>query len=113
VETNAVALSGEIAAIEPLRHTPAGIPLVNFTLLHRSRQIEGGYKREVDCEIAGVAVGEIAVGLARMRQGHQVSVEGFLNRKNRMSAQLVLHVTRAQELKGTDHAKNGTGQGPR
>jgi len=25
VETNAVALSGELVAIEPLRHTPAGI----------------------------------------------------------------------------------------
>ena len=34
-------------------------------------------------------------------------LEGFLNRKNRMSAQLILHVTRAQELKDTSHAKNG------
>ena len=107
METNAVALSGEIAAIEPLRHTPAGIPLVNFKLLHKSRQVEAGYKRQVDCEIAGVAVGEIAVGMSRMRQGHLVSVEGFLNRKNRMSAQLILHVTRAQDLKDTNHAKNG------
>ena len=108
METNAVTLSGELVAIEPLRHTPAGIPLVDFRLLHKSRQVEGGYKRQVDCEIAGVAVGEIAVGMARMRRGHQVSVEGFLNRKNRMSAQLVLHVTRAQELEDTNHAKNGT-----
>jgi primosomal replication protein N len=46
--------------------------------------------------------------MSRMRRGHQVSVEGFLNRKNRMSAQLVLHVTRAQELEETNHAKNGT-----
>jgi primosomal replication protein N len=107
VETNAVALSGELAAIEPLRHTPAGIPLVNFKLLHKSRQVEGGYKRQVDCEIVGVALGEIAMAMSRMPQGRLVSVEGFLNRKNRMSAQLILHVTRAQELKDTSHAKNG------
>ena len=107
METNAVALSGELSAIEPLRHTPAGIPLVNFRLLHKSQQVEGGYKRQVDCEITGIALGEIAVAVSRMPQGRLVSVEGFLNRKNRMSAQLILHVTRAHELKDTNHAKNG------
>ena len=33
-----MALSGELAAIEPLRYTPAGIPLLSFKLTHRSRQ---------------------------------------------------------------------------
>jgi primosomal replication protein N len=107
VDTNAVVLSGEIAAIEPLRRTPAGIPLINFKLVHRSRQVEGGYKRQVDCEISGIAVGETAMAMSRMQQGHLVSLEGFLNRKNRMSAQLMLHVTKAQQLKERDHAKNG------
>ncbi len=111
MDVNAVALSGELVAIEPLRHTPAGIPLLNFRLSHKSRQIEAGYKRQVDCEMNGVALGEIAVEMSRMQQGHAVTVEGFLNRKNRMSAQLVLHVTKAQTLKETDHAKNGTKQG--
>jgi primosomal replication protein N len=99
VEVNAVALSGELVDIEPLRHTPAGIPLVNFRLAHKSRQLEAGYKRQVECEMSGVAVGEVAVAMSRIRQGHAVSVEGFLNRKNRMSAQLILHVTKAQMLK--------------
>ena len=99
MEVNAVALSGELADIEPLRHTPAGIPLVNFRLAHKSRQLEAGYKRQVECEMSGMAVGEVAVAMSRMRQGHAVSVEGFLNRKNRMSAQLILHVTKAQTLK--------------
>jgi primosomal replication protein N len=99
VEVNAVALSGELVDIEPLRHTPAGIPLVNFRLAHKSRQLEAGYKRQVECEMSGLAIGEIAVAMSRMRQGHAVSIEGFLNRKNRMSAQLILHVTKAQTLK--------------
>ena len=107
VDTNAVTLAGEIAAIEPLRRTPAGIPLINFKLVHRSQQVEGGYKRQVDCELAGIAVGETAMAMSRMQQGGLVSVEGFLNRKNRMSAQLILHVTKAQELKERSHAKNG------
>ena len=99
MEINAVALSGELVDLEPLRHTPAGIPLVSFRLAHKSRQLEAGYKRQVECEMSAIAIGEVAVAMSRMRQGHAVSVEGFLNRKNRMSAQLILHVTKAQTVK--------------
>lgn len=107
METNAVTLCGELTTIEPLRRTPAGIPLISFRLLHKSHQVEAGYKRQVDCEIAGVAVGDSAMALSRMQQGRRVSLEGFLNRKNRMSTQLILHVTKAHESKDTSHAKNG------
>ena len=95
MERNVVALSGELKAIEPLRHTPAGIPLLNFRLAHKSQQMEAGYKRQVECELNGIAIGDIAVVMSRMPAGAAVHVEGFLNRKNRMSAQLVLHVTNA------------------
>jgi primosomal replication protein N len=100
VERNVVALSGELKTIEPLRHTPAGIPLLNFRLAHKSQQMEAGYKRQVECEVNGIAIGEVAVVMSRMPAGAAVSVEGFLNRKNRMSAQLVLHVTSAHHLEG-------------
>ncbi len=105
MEINAVALSGELAAIEPLRHTPAGIPLLNFKLAHKSRQVEAGYKRQVECEMNGVAMGEVAVEMSRFGAGQQVRLDGFLNRKNRMSAQLILHVTQAQLLKENDYAE--------
>jgi len=105
VEINAVALSGELAAIEPLRHTPAGIPLLNFKLAHKSRQIEAGYKRQVECEMNGVAMAEVAVEMSRFGVGQQVRLSGFLNRKNRMSTQLILHVTQAQLLKETSNAE--------
>jgi primosomal replication protein N len=110
VERNAVALSGELKDIEPLRHTPAGIPLLNFKLAHKSQQMEAGYKRQVECELNGIAIGEIALVMSRMQAGATVNLEGFLNRKNRMSAQLVLHVTNAGTLKETDHAKTGIRQ---
>ncbi|MBX9812049.1 MAG: primosomal replication protein N [Burkholderiales bacterium] len=105
MEINAVALSGELAAIEPLRHTPAGIPLLNFKLAHKSRQIEAGYKRQVECEMNGVAMAEVAVEMSRFGVGQQVRLSGFLNRKNRMSTQLILHVTQAQLLKETSNAE--------
>ena len=60
--TNEVALSGELAAVEPLRYTPAGIPLLSFRLLHRSQQTEAGLKRQVECEVSGVAMAEVGDG---------------------------------------------------
>ena len=97
--TNEVALSGELTAIEPLRYTPAGVPLLNFRLLHRSQQAEAGVKRQVECEVNGVAMAEVAVALSRLKPGQAARVKGFLNRRNRMSAQLVFHATDAQVIK--------------
>jgi primosomal replication protein N len=95
---NAVTLAGTLGHVEPLRHTPAGLPLLQFTLAHKSMQIEAGFKRQVECEMNCVALGELANELARKSAGTGVSVTGFLNRKNRMSAQLILHATRTELL---------------
>ena len=42
--------------MEPLRHTPAGLPLLNFKLVHKSLQVEGGYRRQVECEVSCIAL---------------------------------------------------------
>jgi primosomal replication protein N len=97
--TNELMLSGELTAVEPLRYTPAGIPLLNFRMLHRSQQVEAGLKRQVECEVSGVAMAEVAVALSHLKPGQAARVKGFLNRKNRMSAQLVFHATEAQATK--------------
>lgn len=94
MESNSLALSGALVAIEPLRHTPAGVPLLNFKLAHKSQQVEAGLKRQVECEMNGVAIGDEAVEMSRLQAGQAISVSGFLNRKNRMSTQLILHVTK-------------------
>jgi len=99
VEANEVALTGELATIEPLRYTPAGIPLLAFRLLHRSRQTEAGLKRQVECEMGGVAMADVAVAMARLKPGQAVKLSGFLNRKNRLSTQLILHATAALAIK--------------
>jgi primosomal replication protein N len=99
VDANEIALSGELTTIEPLRYTPAGIPVLGFKLMHRSRQVEAGLKRQVECEMGGVAMAEVAVSMARLKPGQVVKVSGFLNRKNRMSAQMILHATEAKAIK--------------
>jgi primosomal replication protein N len=116
VDANAVSLTGEVAAMEPLRHTPAGLALLQFKLAHKSQQIEGGYRRQVECEVNCIAMGDAATRLSKIAAGAAVKVTGFLNRKNRMSAQLVLHATLTEILKEADHGNDeqgrpGTGEG--
>ena len=94
-----MSLTGHLAATEPLRHTPAGLPLVQFRLAHKSVQLEAGYKRQVECEVSCIAMGDAAVTLSRLEGGTQVRVTGFLNRKNRMSRELVLHANSTEIVK--------------
>lgn len=97
MSANSVALTGEIASIETLRHTPAGVPIVNFTLRHRSQQIEAGGARLAAFDVAVVAAGEVAQTAARFRPGEQIALQGFLAARSHKGAQvgtqLVLHVT--------------------
>ena len=95
---NTVSLTATLAAMEPLRHTPAGLPVVDFTLAHASQQTEAGTPRQVECEMTAKAAGEIATRVAQMRQGCMVEAQGFLNRKHRMSRQMVLHVTNIEMI---------------
>lgn len=100
MDANTVEITGTLREIEPLRHTPAGIPLVSFVLAHASSQIEAGHARRVECEVKGVALGEPATRMTGYKAGDEITVQGFLNRRNRMSAQLVLHATRTELTKG-------------
>jgi primosomal replication protein N len=97
-DANAVCLTGKLSATEPLRHTPAGLPLFAFRLAHTSTQVEAGFRRKVECEVSCIAMGDAATQLSRVKAGADVKVTGFLNRKNRMSAQLVLHATSTEIL---------------
>jgi primosomal replication protein N len=49
--------------------------------------------------VSGVAMAEVAVAMSGLKPGQAARVKGFLNRKNRMSAQLIFHVTEAQAIK--------------
>jgi primosomal replication protein N len=88
LQANTVTLSGTITSIDPLRHTPAGIPLVRFQLNHGSTQIEAGIQRQVECDVSGVGIGEIATALSKYQTGAAI-----LSKKGRGGTQIILHVT--------------------
>jgi primosomal replication protein N len=87
---NKLVLQAEVVQIEPLRYTPAGIPLLSVVLRHASEQIEAGMKRKVECEVNAVILGDLA--LKGLKTGAQITAQGFLARRSLKSTQLVMHI---------------------
>jgi len=83
-------LQAEVVQIEPLRYTPAGIPLLSVVLRHVSEQMEAGMKRKAECEVNAVILGDLA--LQGLKTGQQIIARGFLARRSLKSTQLVMHI---------------------
>ena len=83
-------LKAEVVHIEPLRYTPAGIPLLSVSLRHVSEQFEAGMKRKVECEVNAVALGDLA--LMAIKLGANIQATGFLAKRSLKSTQLVMHI---------------------
>lgn len=94
---NAVTLAGTLIAVDNLRYTPAGLPLASFKLAHESVQNEAGVQRKVECEIDGIAIGDLAPAIAAEKSGNRVILHGFLARKDRMNPKLILHLTHIEK----------------
>jgi len=89
-------LSGVVISLEPIRYTPAGIPLLSFVLQHASEQVEAGLKRKVECEVNAVALGDIAKH--NIQLGANIKAKGFLAKRSAKSTQLVLHIEKLEVI---------------
>ena len=83
-------LQAVVFKIEPLRYTPAGIPLLSVVLQHESEQIEAGMKRKVGCEVNAVILGDLCK--QKIEVGSQMIATGFLAKRSLKSTQLVMHI---------------------
>lgn len=86
-----------------MRYTPAGVPVSEGVLQHSSQQIEADVPRQVECEIAVVALGESARWLEAAPLGGVVKLTGFLAAKSRNSKTPVLHVNSIEFLEGNEN----------
>jgi len=75
-----------------LRYTPAGMPIVNAVLQHRSQQMEAGIARQTEFEIAALAAGELSKQFIQAPLGGLYQFSGFLDKKSRNSKSLVFHI---------------------
>jgi len=112
--SNEFVMTGQLSERDALRHTPAGIALVNFRITHESEQLEAGSERQVYADVACVAVEDEARLIAAAPLGTAVRLTGFLAGRgsagaprgaaaevgpkagSRSGRQLVLHVTRIE-----------------
>ena len=97
---NRVELSGRLLEAGTLRHTPAGVAALQFTLAHESEQQEAGVTRKVQAEIGAIAFEAQARLIAGRPLGSAVKIEGFLSAKSKRAKKLMLHVTNVEFVEG-------------
>ena len=91
---NQLVLGGAVCKVPETRYNPAGIPLTQFSLEHRSRQTEAGMEREAYCRIVVIAGGKSLSEQAKaLSEGQTVKVKGFIARADSRQGQvkIVLH----------------------
>jgi primosomal replication protein N len=109
VAVNRVELSGQLLARGALRHTPAGVAVIEFSLGHASRQEEAEAMRRVECEVACVALGTTAGLLAAAKLGDRMGVQGFLAAKSLKNRNVVLHVKEIEFQEGNENGIQAQG----
>jgi primosomal replication protein N len=89
---NRLVLSGRLIERGALRHTPAGLPALEFKLEHQSELSEDNQVRKVSVQIKAIAIGAITQGLATLALGDSNTFAGFLA-GTRNGRGLLFHVT--------------------
>jgi primosomal replication protein N len=79
---------------QSLRYTPAGIPALDFRLLHESQDQNG---HDATIELGGVAFGLQAETLVKTALGSDLKVDGFL-RHSAKSKNIILQVEHFETL---------------
>jgi primosomal replication protein N len=90
---NQTVLEGIVVSRDTLRTTPGGVATLHLTLNHQSIQREANAEVAVEVEMNAVAFGELAVEMNSVKAGDNISIKGFLSRKNRFSPMPILHIT--------------------
>lgn len=101
MQDNRLVLAGVVGNTPQLRHSPAGIPVLRFSLQHTSRQQEAGMQRQVICQIGVIASGDSLVQTAQpLAAGDGIRVSGFLARANNRDGEyrLILHADTIERL---------------
>ena len=98
---NEIRISGNLVERAALRFTPAGVPVVEAQISHRSEVIEAAAPRTLEFVFSTIALGPVALELQREALGARLLISGFLAPRSRRSARLVLHMT-GYERKGNE-----------
>jgi primosomal replication protein N len=95
---NRLQLTASVVEREPVRYTPAGIPIASCTLQHRAEVVEAGIARQIELTLQAVAAGEASGKLESCPMGVEARFTGFLAKKSRNARTLVFHITELQDI---------------
>lgn len=84
-----------IVALEPVRYTPSGTPVLSLLLEHKSEQIEAGQSRKTAFTLSAK---QINPQNNDWNVGDKVKVAGFLNSKSLRNPELILHIQRIERI---------------
>jgi primosomal replication protein N len=94
---NRLLISGALIQVDPVRYSPAGVPIAEAVIQHRSSQAVAMQARQVECELTIQASGPLAGQLAQLATGTRIKLEGALNRRSVNSRQLILILNRIEK----------------
>ena len=97
-----ITLSGRLVERGALRHTPAGIPILEAVLEHASTVREAGVDRSLAFPLPVLLAGGLAEEAARWPLSREVVASGFLAPRRRHSRTLVFHVTAFERIPNED-----------
>jgi len=92
---NSANLTASLQEVQPLRHTPSGLPVLDMQLAHASAAQEAGGQRQVALVIRAVAFGPQAERLARQALDSLWDFRGFLA-QGRNGKGVVFHIQEFQ-----------------
>ncbi|RKP52379.1 primosomal replication protein N [Trinickia fusca] len=95
---NRLQLTASIVEREPLRYTPAGVPIASCTLHHQAQVVEAGIVRQVELTLPALAAGAASGKLEGCEMGVETLFTGFLAKKSRNARTLVFHITELQDI---------------
>ena len=93
---NQLVLTADIAELDALRYTPAGLPALNLRLEHKSTALEVGQTRQIKATIKAVAFGATAERLVKQAIGSSWRFQGFLATP-RNGKHVVFHIQEFQQ----------------
>ena len=93
-----ISLTARLVERSIVRYSPAGVPVLECQLEHRSTQLEADVPREVEFEIKALALGSIVSEVEAIPPGTELAVGGFLAPSRKGSKTLLLHITSFERL---------------
>ena len=93
---NKFSLEGEIAYLENIRFTPAGLSVLNMRIKHTSRQKEATLNKLVNLEIESVVIWKLTE--LRLIVGNKYKFHGFLEKKSLKSNKIIFHIDQINNI---------------